>query len=335
MNILITGGGTGGHLSVVKALKQEIFDLGHTPFYIGSTNGQDISWFKDDKEFKQKYFLNTKGVVNQNLFGKIISLYKILIATISSIKIIKSNNIDITISVGGFSAAPASFATIILRNRLYIHEQNSVLGKLNSLLSKYCVKIFSSYNIGEKIDYPINNIHFENQRVREKIKTIIILGGSQGAKKINDFALLIAPILKANNIKIIHQSGAKDFKRVEKEYKELNIDVDLFDFSSKLYLKIKKADFAISRSGASTLWELVANGIPTLFIPYPYASSNHQYHNAKFLKDSGLCYLIEESKLNKSIISNLVNLDLKTISKSLMLQIKPDGTKKIVQYLVK
>ena len=335
-NILITGGGTGGHLSVAKSLIYEFESLGFNVYFIGSTKGADQSWFEDEKKLQKSYFLNTKGVVNQNKFGKIISLFMILKAMIKSLLIFKKHKISKVISVGGFSAAPASFASIFYPCDFYIHEQNSVMGKLNQITSKFAKLVFSSYDKNSTIkDYPINQKFFLHSRVREEIKTIIFLGGSQGAVAINDFALKLAPILKQKNINIIHQAGKNDYKRVKEQYKKLNINAVVFDFTNDILSYMDKADFAISRSGASTLWELSALGLPTLYVPYPYAAANHQYHNAKFLLDDNLCFLKTQEELNTNILDEILNSNIKQISTELISTIKKDGVKQIVQEILK
>ena len=122
---------------------------------------------------------------------------------------------------------------------------------------------------------------FTAARVRDKVRTVAFFGGSQGAVCINDFALKLAPRLNEMGIKIIHQTGKNDFDRVKFEYDKLNIQADVFDFSKEIPLKMAAADFAVSRAGASTLWELCANSLPTFFIPYKHAAGDHQYYNAK------------------------------------------------------
>lgn len=328
--VLITGGGTGGHLSVAKTFIDEFYQRGYRVLFIGSLKGADKKWFENDKNIYKSFFMDTYGVVNQNSFGKIKSLYKILKAVVKSINIIKKYDVIKVISVGGFSAAPASFATILSGIDFYIHEQNSVMGKLNQITSKMAKEVFSSYLKNSKVkDYPINKKFFKYSRVRKEIKTIIFLGGSQGAKEINDFALNIAPKLKEKNINIIHQTGINDFQRVKDEYKKLKIEVDLFDFMSDIISKMDKADFAISRSGASTLWELVAIGIPTLFIPYPYAASNHQYFNAKYLVDNNLAFL-----KNKDKLEDILDMDLEEKSQKLINLISPNSVSNMVDMIL-
>jgi len=333
--VVITGGGTGGHLSVARSFIDEFYSRGYNVIFIGSLKGQDKQWFENYEGISKSYFLDTKGVVNQNLFGKFKSLFMILKAVLISMKIMRQKNVLKVVSVGGFSAAAASFAAILTKTDFYIHEQNSVVGRLNKITSKYAKEVFSSYLESSKIkDYPISSKFFEYSRVRTEIKTIIFLGGSQGASAINNFALNIAPKLKEMNINIIHQTGKNDFENIKAEYKKLDISVDVFDFSNELLAKMDKSDFAVSRSGASTLWELVALGIPTFFIPYPYAAANHQYHNAKYLMNNDLCFLQAETELNEDYFFSCLEKEIEDKSKKLIDTIHNDAVKNIVDIII-
>ena len=334
MKIVITGGGTGGHLSIAKAIKEELNKRGIKPIFIGSTNGQDRAWFENDEGFLKKYFFNTGGVVNKGGVGKIKSLINILGYAYRCRSIFKEHSIDAVFSVGGYSAAPASIASVVFKKPLYIHEQNAVIGKLNSLLKPYAKAIFSSYFDDSPLkDYPVRDIFFQNARIRDSIKTIIFLGGSQGATAINNFAKSVAPTLKQRGIKVIHQCGKRDYESLKEFYKKIDFEVDLFDFSKNLEEKIKEADFAISRSGASTMWELSASLLPALFIPYPYAAKDHQYYNAKFLNDSGLCFLKREDELDSSVIDEILKSDISKMSYGLNNIIKQGGAKRIVDFM--
>ncbi len=334
--IALTGGGTGGHLSIIRALKNALNQKGIKPVFIGSSRGQDRSWFENDDGFSQKYFLNSQGVVNKSGYKKFSALIEILKSSSTCRDIFKDNNIKNLISVGGYSAAPASFATIGSRVNLYIHEQNAAMGKLNKLLKPFAKEFFSSYNKNSKVkDYPVDTSFFKYKREINELKTIIFLGGSQGSKAINDLALSLAKELNGRDIQIIHQTGKNSFTKIKEFYKTNSIDADVFDFSSNLVDKISKADFAISRAGASTLWELCALGIPSLFIPYPYAAGDHQYFNAKSLADKNLALLKRESEIcQKDILDEIMKLNLGTISKKLKDEISPNGAKKIIESII-
>ena len=335
MNIAITGGGTGGHLSIAKAIKEELNSRGIDPIFIGSSYGQDEAWFSNESGFSKKCFFDTSGVVNKKIIAKLLSLGNILKYAFKCKSIFKKNEIDIVFSVGGYSAAPASFASILYDKKLFVHEQNAVMGKLNKLLSPFASEIFSSYAEKSKLKYyPIRSIFFKNARVRESVQTVIFLGGSQGATAINNYALKVARELSNRGIKIIHQSGKIDYQKLKEFYKSENIEVELFAFSDHLEDKIKEADFAVSRAGASTLWELSASGIPALYIPYPYAAANHQYFNAKFLVEKKYAFIKEEQFLKESDLFDSISRDISMMSRGLKEITDPNGAKEIVDKML-
>jgi len=332
MSIIMTGGGTGGHLAIIKAVKEQLKE--EELIYIGSTKGQDKQWFEKDDDFKEKYFFDTRGVVNQKGIAKLKSLWMMFQAMREARKLLKKHQAKVVFSVGGFSSAATAFAAKSMGIPLVIHEQNAALGSLNKLLKPYAKAFISSYLEESPIKaYPIKEIFFENARLRKEVKTVIFLGGSQGAKAINELALSIAPELKNRGIKIIHQAGVNNIDEVEKAYKDLGIEAEVFGFTTKLADYMNEADFAIARAGASTLWELSATALPTLFIPYPYAASDHQFYNAQFLVEKELAWLMREDAIEVDKVLAMLNEDMETKSKGLINIVEKDGSYKIAQYI--
>lgn len=332
MIIAITGGGTGGHLSIAKALALSAAKFDIECIYIGSNFGQDRAWFEHSKLFSHTYFLDSKGVVNQKGFKKILSFLQILKASLKARKILNKHKVKAIFSVGGYSSAPASFATFFSNKNLFIHEQNSKKGFLNSLLKPFCKEFFSSF---EKTfcSYPVNEVFFDTARTRKKLESIIFLGGSQGAKFINDLALKLAKSLDEKGVKIVHQCGKNEYERCKKEYENLGIKADLFDFDKNLYERVAKADLAIARAGAGTLFELCANNLPSIFIPYPFAAKNHQYFNAKFLQDKALCQIFTQDELKdeKLILNSIFSMNLEIISSGLKEILEKNGADFIIK----
>ena len=332
MSIVMTGGGTGGHLAIIKAVKEHL--KGEELIYIGSTQGQDKQWFEVDNDFSHKYFFETRGVVNQGGLGKVKSLFMVFKATLQAIKLLKKHQAKVVFSVGGFSSAATAFAAKVLRIPLVIHEQNAALGSLNKMLKPYATEFISSYLEESPIKaYPIKEIFFENARIRHEAKTIIFLGGSQGAKAINTLALEMAAELQEKGIKIIHQAGEKNLDDIKVAYDDLGIKAEVFGFTTKLAEYMKEADIAIARAGASTLWELSATALPALFIPYPYAASDHQYYNAQFLVEKDLAWLMREDEIDKEKVLALIDEDLDFKSQGLMEIVEKDGSEKIALLL--
>lgn len=336
MKICITGGGTGGHLMIAAALAEAGVNEGDELIFIGSTKGQDRKYFENHSDFSNVYFLGTTGVVNQKGIGKLVALLKVFKAFFHARSILKKHNIVATYSVGGFSAAPASFATISRFLPLFIHEQNAVVGRLNSLLRPFAKRFISAYEKDSQIKgYPVKEVFFTSARVREKLGTIIFLGGSHGAKAINDLALSTCKALDKKGIKIIHQAGEADYERVKKEYENIGVDVELYSFTKELDSLIARADLAISRAGASTLWELTSNGCPALFVPYPYAAGDHQYYNAKFIVENNLGWCQRETEDLESKLLDIINEPLVKRSKALLDYSSKDVAKHMIHDLKK
>lgn len=355
--IVITGGGTGGHLSVASAFVQECKKRNFECYFIGSLRGQDRSYFENDDRLREKFFLDTMGVVNKHGFEKILSVFVQIKSFYKALRILHRIKPHFIISVGGYSAAPASFAAILLKIPLIIHEQNAKMGRLNALLKSRATLFFSSYSNDSPIkDYPVNEVFFKNAHNRNKLSCILFMGGSQGARVINQLALSSAKKIIAKGIRIIHQCGLRELKDVQNSYIQMginptiltdgdtfsnnNFEVLLFGFYRDLSLVFREADFAISRSGASSLWELSANGLPALFIPYPYAAGNHQFFNAEFLASKNLCILMPQSDVNAEVLleqiyqlsHNLKLLEYQSIE--LQKLCSPNATSKIIEYII-
>ncbi|PAF52328.1 undecaprenyldiphospho-muramoylpentapeptide beta-N-acetylglucosaminyltransferase [Helicobacter sp. 13S00477-4] len=351
MNIVITGGGTGGHLSIAKALAEVFKSQGNDLIYIGSINGQDRDWFEESDLFKKAYFLNTYGVVNQKGFSRIASLLKQIQAIKKARKIFREHKIQRVLSVGGFSAGPASFGAIISGIPFFIHEQNAIKGTLNKFLSPFAKIIFGSFaHSGKnylKTSYPVREEFFSNARVRQEVKCVIFLGGSQGARAVNDFALLVVKKLLAQGIKVIHQCGTGDYERIKSLYEKIGFlnNIELFAFNKNLVEKMTQADFCIGRAGASSVWELAANGLPCIFIPYPYAAGDHQYYNALEFQNEGLGIVVRQNDLYPQVLFDFIdrlekkgengNKEIQSLSEKLQAKIHCDGANDIAVKILK
>ncbi len=326
MNIAITGGGTGGHLAIAKALGEAFQSLGVKTIYIGSTKGQDREWFANSNIFQKRYFLSSTGVVDKKGLGKLKAIGQILASAKEAATYL--DGCEAVVSVGGFSAAPASFAALAKGKPLFIHEQNAHIGRLNRLLKPFAKDFFSSF-FPPYYPYPVASQYYQNRRVRKELKTIIFLGGSQGAKQINDLALKWAKELNRAGIHIIHQTGKQDYKRVKEAYEKVEVEAEVFDFSFDLPSKIVRADLAVARSGAGTLWELATNLLPALYLPYPYAANDHQRKNAQFLVQYSASVLYQNQP-----IQEILTLNLQKMSENLLPLSKPKGAKRIAQKIL-
>ncbi|WP_104732270.1 undecaprenyldiphospho-muramoylpentapeptide beta-N-acetylglucosaminyltransferase [Helicobacter salomonis] len=349
--LAISGGGTGGHLCIAKALAQEFRSQGQELIYIGSTTGQDRGWFENSPLFVERYFLESSGVVNKDFWKRIPALWAQLKGARIALGLLKKHRVRALISVGGFSAGPGSLASIFSGTPLYVHEQNAIQGTLNKYVTPYAKRVFGSFenqNAGAKFcktPYPVQQVFFEKARIRNQINTILFLGGSQGASAINTFALSCAKELLQRGLKILHQCGTLAYERVATLYQDLGIldMVDLFAFEPNLVEKMQQADICVSRAGASSVWELCANNLPAMFVPYPYAAKNHQYFNALEFEQDSLAKIVLQEDLHPSQLFDFIEwlqtpktqgLHISQVSLKLRERIAGNGARAIVDHIL-
>ena len=318
-NILISSGGSGGHIIpstiIYEHLKND-FDVFLT------TDKRGVRFLKTEK-YKVKIFNTPK--ISKNLFILPLNFILIFFLTLKSILFLKKKNIDILISTGGYMSLPLCIAAKILKVKIYLFEPNMVLGRANRFFLKMSEKIFCySYDIK---NFPIelkNKIILidpllrkefysikqnENLTIENKINFLII-GGSQGAELFdNTLKDTIINLSKKYSIKIFHQTNRSNFNNLKSFYDKNNIENQLFDFKDDILEFIQNSNLCITRAGASTLSELTFLNIPYLAVPLPSAKDNHQMANALFYKDKNCCWIVNEHKINKEILTiNLTDI---------------------------
>jgi UDP-N-acetylglucosamine--N-acetylmuramyl-(pentapeptide) pyrophosphoryl-undecaprenol N-acetylglucosamine transferase len=230
---------------------------------------------------------------------------------VQSLSIIKHFMPHFVLGVGGYSAGPFCMAARFKGIPTAIHEQNSYPGLTNRLLSRFVDRVFVSFEEskahlkGENLfltGNPVREELFSNDRVEQKNQhefTVLVVGGSQGAMAVNK---VFAEALEYLNAKkrfpsVIHQTGKVDFKRTEKDYRDRGLKGELNPFIQDMTTAYNRADIVVSRAGATTIFELAALGKPSVLIPYPYATNQHQEINARSLVRVGGAEMIIESDL--------------------------------------
>jgi UDP-N-acetylglucosamine--N-acetylmuramyl-(pentapeptide) pyrophosphoryl-undecaprenol N-acetylglucosamine transferase len=282
---------------------------------------------------------------------------KLVSSLLKSRKIIKKFKPDVVIGTGGFASGPLLQTANTLNIPTVIQEQNSYPGITNKLLSKKANAICVAYENLEQF-FPKNKIVFTGNPVRQDIldidskrsealsyfnldenkKTLLVIGGSLGARRINQLIAKEIDFLRNNNLQIIWQCGNlymadyKHFSEVE--------NIQVVSFIDRMDLIYAAADFVISRAGASSVSELCLVGKPTIFIPSPNVAEDHQTKNAKAIVDKNGALLIKESELDEkfeSVFNKLIhdeNLQ-KSLSENMKKLAKPNATKDIVEQIVK
>ena len=329
MKILFTGGGTGGHfypiIAVANAVRQRVTDRKIIPpqlYYMAPSKYNPRAVFDSEMQFLQvpagkmrRYF----SVLNFLDIFK--TIYGCLWALIQMYRIFP----DVVFGKGGYASFPALFAAKILRIPVLIHESDSKPGRVNLWAGKFAKKIAVSYPeaskyfdqnrvaltgnpIRKEITEPLSNGAIEFLKLENNIPTILILGGSQGSKMINDIIIESAPEL-LNRYQIIHQTGKNNFEEMQNTMSVVLKDHQYsyryhpYDFLNELALRMAAgtAEIVVSRAG-STIFEIAAWGLPSIIIPLPNSISHDQTANAFAYAKSGASVVIEENNLSAHVL---------------------------------
>lgn len=312
LRLLITGGGTGGHLFPAVATAEQL--LQSTPdsnvLFIGTRR-------KLDRDTLESYGFSVSTIHSYGLKGKsLIELIKALlilpVSLLESCFQILNFKPDVVMGVGGYVTGPVVAAAWLLRKPTIIHEQNSVPGlanrKLGGVVKKVCLSLPQSakfFPSGKTVltGNPVRKNIIEIDRteaVTSDKPTLVVLGGSQGAHAVNQ---LVVDTVKLNidgfsEMRVIHQTGRDDEQMVKQAYKDLGIDHQVSAFFTDMADLYRQAHILVTRAGATTLAEIGVVGKPAILIPYPYAADNHQAKNGTWYTDSGAAVMFDEADID-------------------------------------
>ena len=357
-NFIISGGGTGGHIypaiSIANKLRKKIPNS--NILFVGAKRKMEM---KKVPEYGYKIIgLWISGLQRKtNIYSNFLLPFKIFISLIHSLLILIRHKPISVIGTGGFASGPLIYMAALIGIPVFIQEQNSYPGLTNRILSKYAKKIFVAYDGMDKY-FKTNKIIFSGNPIRKsikninkldkkdflssisfdkKLKTILILGGSLGAKVLNEFVSKNLDFFHKNNLQVILQSGSRYYDK----YKYLdNTKVRVLPFIKDIHKVYSAASLIISRSGASIISELCFVGKPVIFIPSPNVAENHQSKNAKKLYDIGAAEYIEEDEIaykltsiiNKIFVSQVYR---DSLSDKILSLRKPTASKVIVDEIKK
>ena len=317
MNVLLCGGGTAGHITPAIALYDKLKEEGYTPRFIVSE--KDIAIIPSGYDFNT-ISLKAPG----NIIKNIIFMLEMLFAIFQANGYIKKYNPEFVIGMGGFVALPMLFLAKIKKIKIFLCEQNSVPGKVNKMFYKDAEMVYLTFNKsleympkGKVFGNPVRKEFFiSNRESARKIlelnndsKVLLVMGGSQGSLKLNE--LILASLKKISNsvddLHIYWLCGKVWYKNVANKINSKTFkNVHVFAYYKDMSSLIHAADFTVSRAGSSSVAEFLAVGLPSLLVPFPHATDNHQYFNARELVDKDMAYLVRESSLNADKLSQII-----------------------------
>ena len=320
--ILITTGGTGGHVIPAKIIQEHLMDNFDIYF---STDIRGLKYFQSNTD---KIVIINTPYFNYSVFFPFRFL-KVIYLIIKAILFLKKKKIETVISIGGYMSLPVVIASKILGIRNILFEPNLVLGRGNRFFLNFSNKIFCySKNLlnfpkkhAHKIEL-INPLIFKtfyqqnkNNNINKKF-CFLISGGSQGAKFFDDFMKnIITDIAKNFEIKVIQQTSKNNIKNLKDYYDYQNIENKIFSFEKNFINLINNADLCITRAGATSLAEISFLNKPFIAIPLPSAKDDHQMQNALFYEKKGCCWVLNKKTINKEKILNIIFSILKDKSR--------------------
>ncbi len=327
--IIISTGGTGGHVIPARILYDYLLNKNQI---IITSDKRGIKYLN-----KKKYKIKQIDVpkIKKNIISFIPFVVSFILSILKSYLFLVKKKINIIISTGGYMSVPICIAARILKIKIFLFEPNLVLGRANLFLLNYCDKIFTYNKKLRNMPEEMNNKNFvikplirkdiflskNNNKKKSKIFSILIIGGSQGARKFDNlFSKDLVKLSSKFKIKIFHQTSNKNLNKLKKFYSSNYINFEVFSYTETLYKIVKQCDFVITRSGASTINELLFLGTPFLAIPFPFAKDDHQFFNANYYVKKNLGWLIREGNVKENFLYKFVTNLIK--NKKLILQKK-------------
>lgn len=359
MKYILSGGGTGGHIYPALAIGEEIKkqDKEAKILYVGKRNSLE-------EELAKKYNFEFQGIDISGLPRKklnkdtVITFYNLMKGLRQCTKILNEFKPDIVIGTGGYVCAPIVFKAQQKNIKTAIQEQNAYPGKTNKILAKKADYVFinfmeaKKYLNNENIIFtgnPIREVfsHLDRKKSREALKIkdnekfVFSFGGSGGQESTNDAILEILKKKEKLPFKLTHVTGREHYDYFMEKLKEVPENVEILDYTHRVYDYLSSADLVIASSSAMTLAEISAIGIASVLIPKAYTAGNHQYYNAMSYSNMGASAVIEEKNLNGESLLREINKILdneeerKLMADNSKKLASPDAVSKIVDIILK
>lgn len=316
--LMIMAGGTGGHIFPALSVADHVREAGWNVIWLGSRSGMEAR-IVPAKGYRIAW-IRIEGVRRSGVLAMAMLPLKLLVAFWQSARAIFAHRPDVVLGMGGYVAFPGGMMASLLNRPLVIHEQNSVAGLTNRVLGCVADKVLAGFPdafgkrrkaqwTGNPVRADIAALAPPAQRyaARNGALRVVVLGGSQGAKALNDAVpQALARLAKEALPEVIHQAGAAHLESVRANYAAVGVSATVIPFIEDMAATYAAADLMICRAGASTIAELAAAGVPALLVPFPYAVDDHQTHNARFLVERGGAVLIAQSELTPERLAEML-----------------------------
>jgi UDP-N-acetylglucosamine--N-acetylmuramyl-(pentapeptide) pyrophosphoryl-undecaprenol N-acetylglucosamine transferase len=322
MNVVIAAGGTGGHLYPAVALAREFIrqDPKTSIVFVGTDRGIETKVLAH--EGLELVKIDALPVMGIGLARSLKGMLSLPRSVRQSLDVLRARQTDLVIGIGGYTTPPVIAAAALRRIPRVILEPNAYPGMANRALGPLADLVFVAFEAAGRhfrsarvrvVGTPIRRAFLEGamlERPSPGTKTLLVFGGSQGARAINEAMMEALPKLTSfkGRIKIVHQTGEADASRVSKAYQLSGLDADVLPFLFDMPAVLKRADLVVSRAGAVTVAELTACAKPAILIPLPQAIYQHQERNARFMESAGAVEVLLQGELTGGTLATRIEV---------------------------
>ncbi len=314
--ILVMAGGTGGHVFPALAVAQCLRESGEQIIWLGTRAGIEAR-VVPAASFAIEW-LNVQGLRGKGMATLLLAPFRLMRACWQALRILRRTRPKAVLGMGGFVAGPGGLMARLLNIPLFLHEQNSVVGLTNKILSRFAAGIYVAFPqaaealehsecIGNPVRAELTRLEDPAKRLQARVDKplqLLVIGGSLGAAALNRILpQAIACLEPEQRPRVRHQCGEKHLQACQQNYRDAKVEAEVVSFIDDMSDAYAWADLVVCRSGALTIAELTAVGLGSLLIPFPYAVDDHQYHNARFLEQHDAAQILQEAGLGAETLA--------------------------------
>ncbi|MCP4326673.1 MAG: undecaprenyldiphospho-muramoylpentapeptide beta-N-acetylglucosaminyltransferase [Alteromonadales bacterium] len=313
--LLVMAGGTGGHVFPGLAVAHKLEIAGWSISWLGTVDRMEAQLVPEHGY--QIDFIDIAGVRGNGIKRLIMAPLRIIKSVLQARKVLKRRKVDLVLGMGGFASGPGGVAAWTLGIPVLLHEQNAAAGMTNRILARFAKRVllgFSGAFVDEKAILVGNPVRESVIALPEKqisspsdALKLLVVGGSLGAKVLNDLLPEVIEQFSNEQLTVIHQTGKGHYQQVKESYKNKGLKVDVQEFITDMDKSYAWADVVICRAGALTVSEIAVVGLPAIFVPLPHAVDDHQTKNAQDLVNKEAAILIPQKQLNGKKLSDYLH----------------------------
>jgi UDP-N-acetylglucosamine--N-acetylmuramyl-(pentapeptide) pyrophosphoryl-undecaprenol N-acetylglucosamine transferase len=302
----MAGGGTGGHVIPALAVARELRQRGHEPFFVGTERGLEAKLVPAEGFPLQA--IDIGGLNRVTIRQKAITLAKLPFTTLACGKFASASSA--VFSMGGYVAGPPVMAALLRRKPVVVMEPNAIPGFTNRVIGRLVTRALISFDDTktyfpkgrtEATGLPVREEFFRiPERPRGQVLHVLITGGSQGSRTLNQAARESWPLFRKAGfaVRITHQCGPRGFEELRAAFAESGLEGEIVPFITDMPAAFAAADLVVCRSGAGAVSELAAAGKPSILVPFPFAADDHQTRNAEAMQRGGAAQLVRDAEWN-------------------------------------